>query len=71
VTLAADDAGVLLVIEDDGVGFDPMGTFGPDHLGLSNMRERAAVLGGTFEVTGRDGGGTRIVARIPVDGGVS
>lgn len=71
VTLAADDAGVLLVIEDDGVGFDPMGTFGPDHLGLSNMRERAAVLGGTFEVTGRDGGGTRIVARIPVDGGAS
>lgn len=71
VILAADDAGVLLAIEDDGVGFDPMGTFGPDHLGLTNMRERAAMLGGTLEVTQRDGGGTRVVARIPVEGGAS
>ncbi len=71
VTLVADDAGVLLTIEDDGVGFDPMGTFGPDHLGLTNMRERAAMLGGTLEVSGRDGGGTRVTAYVPIGGGVS
>jgi signal transduction histidine kinase len=71
VTLAADDAGVLLTVEDDGVGFDPMGTFGPDHLGLTNMHERAAMLGGTLDVSARDGGGTRVVARIPVDVGAS
>jgi signal transduction histidine kinase len=65
LTLAADGASVLLAVEDDGVGFDPMGTFGPDHLGLSNMRERAAMLGGTLTVEPLAGGGTRIAAQIP------
>ena len=65
LSLAADDTWVLLTVEDDGVGFDPMGTFGPDHLGLTNMRERAAMLGGTLTVEPLASGGTRLVARIP------
>lgn len=65
VSLVADGAVALLAIEDDGVGFDPTGTFGPDHQGLTNMRERAAMLDGTLLVERLPGGGTRIVARIP------
>ena len=63
--LGADDTWALLTVEDDGVGFDPMGSFGPDHQGLTNMRERAAKLGGTLIVEPLAAGGTRIVARIP------
>jgi signal transduction histidine kinase len=65
VSLVDDDTFVLLMIEDDGVGFDPAATFGPDHQGLTNMRERAAMLGGTLAVERRTGGGMMIVARIP------
>jgi signal transduction histidine kinase len=63
--LAEDDASILLTVEDDGVGFDPTGTFGPDHLGLTNMRERTAMLGGTLTVEPLASGGTRVAARIP------
>lgn len=65
VTLSREGAQVLLTIEDDGVGFDPARTFGPDHQGLTNMRERAVLLGGTLTVSRSSSGGTRIVARIP------
>jgi signal transduction histidine kinase len=69
VRLARDDAGVCLAVEDDGVGFDPMRTFGPDHQGLTNMRERAELLGGTLLIERQPGGGTRVIATIPVAGG--
>ena len=65
VILAREGTQVLLTIEDDGVGFDPARTFGPDHQGLTNMRERAVLLGGTLTVSRSSSGGTRIVARIP------
>ena len=50
LALAGVDARVLLTVEDDGVGFDPMRTYGPEHQGLTNMRERAALLGGTLRI---------------------
>jgi PAS domain S-box-containing protein len=55
-----------LVVEDDGVGFDPA-TVGSGRLGLAGMRTRAEQLGGmaTFEAV--TAGGTRVTARVPVD----
>src|SRR5437016_3106657 len=38
---------VFLEVRDDGVGFDPLGSF-PGHLGLRSMQERVSNLGGTF-----------------------
>lgn len=58
VSLLPVAASALLVIVDDGVGFDPMEvTVGQ---GLPNMRERATLAGGTFEVTSRVGGPTTV-----------
>ena len=62
--LACDGAGVTLEVRDDGVGFDPGEAF-PGHLGLESMRERAARLGGTVEITSAPGRGTRLLARLP------
>ena len=36
-------------------------------VGLESMRERAEELGGTFVVEAATGGGTRVVARLPLD----
>ena len=59
VRLAFGNDRIDLVIQDDGVGFDPA-TVDPDHYGVTGMRERAAMIGATLKVSSRPGGGTRI-----------
>jgi len=67
--LADDDDQLVLCIEDNGRGFDPLTVAGPDafgrHQGLTNMRDRSVGMGGTFAVERPDGPGTRIIVRIP------
>jgi two-component system CheB/CheR fusion protein len=67
VVLSAGDGHVVLVIEDDGVGFDAAAegvtTRG---LGLAGMKERAALVGATLEVESTPGRGTAIFLRRPV-----
>jgi len=65
VHLEAPNGSVVLKVVDDGVGFDPDGTF-PGHLGLHSMRERALGVGGTLEVLSNPGQGTRVVATVPL-----
>jgi len=54
---------VLVEVVDDGRGVPPVRRPGT---GLESMRERAAELGGDVTVEPRPGGGTRVVARIPI-----
>lgn len=63
VTLSVGDEAVLEVI-DDGVGID-LSTQGKG-LGLTNLRNRAEKLGGTFEVQSGAGGGTRVTWSVPL-----
>ncbi len=58
------DGVTTLRIVDDGVGFDPGGSF-PGHLGLKSMAERAEKLGGTFAIESAPGAGTTIQVSIP------
>ena len=54
VTLKGDEAGVEIVISDNGTAADPAGfTSAPGHRGLETMRDRAADVGGrcTIEST--------------------
>jgi len=37
-------------------------------IGLTSMRERAAEVGGTCMIESMPGGGTRVFARLPLDG---
>jgi PAS domain S-box-containing protein len=58
---------IIFLAEDDGNGFD--GQFaGSDQqsLGLLGMRERAHLLGGTFQLRSKSGEGTRIRIEIPL-----
>ncbi len=58
---------VILVIRDDGVGFDPALAAGPPqgHFGLQGMRERIKRLGGTIEIASAPGQGTTITTQVP------
>jgi signal transduction histidine kinase len=62
---AARSAALRLEVADDGVGVPRKPRRG---VGLASMRERAAELGGTCVVAPGPGGGTRVVARLPVPG---
>ena len=54
-----------LVIEDNGVGFDTS-MISSTMIGLVGMRERAAVVGGSFDIEPTAGGGTTVLARVPL-----
>jgi PAS domain S-box-containing protein len=56
---------VLLVVEDDGVGFDSAVMEGRrDGFGLVGMKERAALVGATLEIESGAGGGTTVLVRV-------
>ena len=56
---------VILEVRDDGVGFDPLGSF-PGHLGLHSMQERASNLGGRLQIESTPGQGTRLLTQVPL-----
>ncbi|MGA2848417.1 MAG: PAS domain S-box protein [Terracidiphilus sp.] len=68
VNLSQEDEFILLVVEDDGIGFcesDLSNTFGS--LGLLGMKERAQFCGGDVHISSSPGSGTTVTIRIPVD----
>ncbi len=67
VLLERRDHHVALIVEDDGKGFEPDGGAKLDgkRIGLLNMRERAAYVGGRLEIESTPGEGTTVFARVP------
>ena len=65
-----DENALVLTVHDDGTGFVPPSQ--PDiltaggHLGLTGMRERTLLAGGTLAVESEPGQGTRVTARFPI-----
>lgn len=55
---------IQLEIQDNGSGFDDSEKF--DGNGLHTMRERAATLKGTLQISARQGEGTTVVLQFPV-----
>jgi signal transduction histidine kinase len=58
-------SGWELVVEDNGVGFDPANRGKLGHQGLSNVRDRTEEIGAELEIDSRPGEGARIVVRAP------
>ncbi|HEV8580100.1 MAG TPA: GAF domain-containing protein [Thermoanaerobaculia bacterium] len=56
---------VMVMVEDDGVGFAPDQVQRGDHFGLLGIRERAEALGGTLAVESAPGAGTTVVVEVP------
>jgi signal transduction histidine kinase len=58
---------LLVMVRDDGVGFDLDSNDGSRRtLGLHGMRERAQLVGGTLQVLSVPGVGTTVLARLPL-----
>jgi signal transduction histidine kinase len=64
IVLAARDGDVALIVDDDGRGFAAE-EVREDALGLVGMRERLALVGGTFSLESQPEGGTTLVASVP------
>lgn len=65
VSFGEHNDGVELVIHDDGRGFDAEAGEPEGHYGLTIMKERAQVAGGTFDLVSARGHGTGITVRFP------
>jgi signal transduction histidine kinase len=67
VRLHAADGVLLLIVSDDGCGFDPTGPeVRGQRLGLTSMEERATELGGHLRVTSTLGEGTTVRLEVPI-----
>ena len=71
VTVLLENTGndVILIVEDDGVGFlvrdESESRKSGRNLGLKGMRERAILMGGMLEIESSPGRGTTIYVRVP------
>ena len=65
IRVRVEDGWFVLVIQDDGRGFE-VAEPGQSDFGLLAMRERAAMIGGQLEIDSHPGGGTRVEARAPL-----
>jgi two-component system, NarL family, sensor histidine kinase DegS len=59
--------GLLVAVQDDGVGFDSglRAEAGGRHFGLSSMEERARLIRAELRVNSKPGQGTSVVLRVP------
>jgi signal transduction histidine kinase len=63
VSLTMDGDALVVTVTDDGSGMPDGAARG---VGLTSMRERAEELGGSLDISSGAGGGTTVVARLPV-----
>ena len=65
ITLVRKEGSAVVVVEDDGRGFEP-GSTRAGALGVVGMRERVELVGGRLTVESSPGAGTTLVAEVPV-----
>ena len=66
VRLERTSDGVVISIEDNGIGFAPETLRSPDSLGLFGMQERASYMGGKVEISSGSTG-TTVEVQIPIN----
>jgi signal transduction histidine kinase len=69
ITITRQASGYTMTVTDDGIGFAfAVKGFvdGHNRLGLLGMRERIAMVGGTFHIESAPNAGTTVTAFIPI-----
>jgi signal transduction histidine kinase len=67
ILLEGRDHHAVLIIEDDGLGFNRTKSVSDGHWGLLGMRERTALLRGSVEIESSPNKGTTIYVRVPLN----
>jgi len=70
--IVRDDDELRVLVEDNGVGFDPVaarGAAGPGGIGLANVETRLAYLGGRAYFDAAPGRGTVVTLTVPLNRG--
>jgi signal transduction histidine kinase len=67
IIMERNDNRLVLIVQDNGVGFDCGNLKDPNSLGLLGMRERALMMNGEFEIHGEPGKGTQVKAAFPLN----
>ncbi|MDP4265092.1 MAG: PAS domain S-box protein [Bacteroidota bacterium] len=66
VSLELKNNSFVLNVTDDGIGFDKLKIAGKRTLGLLGMRERTAMIGGTYDIISAPGKGTTVSVTVPL-----
>src|SRR5215211_1912869 len=66
MVLESNDGEVELRVSDDGVGM-PTPRMNAETIGIEGMRERALLGNGTLDIESRQGEGTTVTLRLPLD----
>jgi signal transduction histidine kinase len=67
IRLTSTDGELHFEVSDDGRGFDrAVTTYGT---GIQGMADRLDAIGGSIDVHSAPGEGTRVIGRLPIDGG--
>jgi PAS domain S-box-containing protein len=64
VIMTVRNHNLIVIIEDDGIGFDPDSVSTSEHLGLFGMRERMETIGGTLAIESAPGKGSTIMVEV-------
>jgi signal transduction histidine kinase len=65
VTLRGEAGRLYLEVADDGRGFDPPAALRQGGMGLANIYDRAAALGGQADILSQPGAGARVCVNLP------
>jgi signal transduction histidine kinase len=65
ISVREEGESIVLTLKDNGLGFDTSAPGPEGHFGMTMMRERAQVGGGTFDVQSAPGQGTTITVKFP------
>ena len=66
IRIDSDDRALVLEVADDGRGL-AQDWQRRGHFGVRGMQERARAFGGEVSIQNRDEGGTRVIARLPLE----
>ena len=64
VSLQKTEKYIILLLKDDGKGFDS--TIAKSGIGLKNMKKRTEIIGGSFTMLSREFFGTELIIKISI-----
>jgi signal transduction histidine kinase len=66
LSLRWEDPDLIITLEDNGIGFDPVALSGFGHFGIQIMKQRAEEIGGSIEIKSNSGQGAKITLQCPL-----